>query len=132
MPQFPSTAWAEALRDALNANSAYAQAAAAWEGDFMFAVLSDDLAPQGEGVYLDLAHGLCRAARYVEHPAGVPSEFVVLGSREDWAKLLDGRVEPIQAIMDGTFKMRGNMMKAMRFARAAKEMLDTAARIPRE
>lgn len=131
MPRFPSPAWAEALQTALNANAAYVRAAAAWEGDFLFAILPDQLAPEGEGVHLDLFHGNCRSAQYVERPATVPSEFVVVGTREDWARLLDGRVEPIQAIMDGTFKLRGNMMKAMRFARAAKEMLDTAAGIPK-
>ena len=132
MPRFPSAGWADALRDALNSNPAYESAAKAWEGDFLLVLRPDAEAPEGLGVHLDLHHGRCRSATFVQDPRNVRSEFVFEGSRTDWIRLLRRELDPIQALMNGTFTLRGNMMKAMRFTRAAKEMLDTAAGIPRD
>lgn len=128
--KFPSSEWAEALRVSLNANAAYAAAAHAWEGDILFLVTKDAVAPNGEGVYLDLSQGTCRSARFVPDPTGVSSEFVYEGSRANWARLLRHEVDPVKAILDGTFRVRGNLAKLMRFTRAAKELVETAANVP--
>ena len=130
MPAFPSESWAAQFQQAINANEAYAEAAAAWEGDFILEVLDDPAAEKGPGIYLDLAHGKCREARFLPDATTVSSEFVFRGSRENWTKLMRGEVEPVKAFLDGTIKLKGNPMKAMRFARAAKELIETAARIP--
>jgi putative sterol carrier protein len=68
----------------------------------------------------------------VDDPSKVRSEFVVEGSRTSWERLLRREIDPIQGIMNGTFRLKGNMLKALRFQRAAKEMLDTAGRVPRD
>jgi len=36
----------------------------------------------------------------------------------------------VKAILDGTFRIKGNLAKAMRFTRAAKELVETAASVP--
>jgi hypothetical protein len=38
----------------------------------------------------------------------------------------------VKAILDGTFRVKGNLAKMMRFTRAAKELVETAAKIPVE
>lgn len=128
--RFPSAEWAEALRTALGANEEYRTAAAAWEGDLLLLVRGDEVAPNGEGIYLDLAHGSCRAAEYVADPRGRSTEFVYEGSRADWARLVRREIDPVKAILDGTFKVRGNLAKLMRFTRAAKALVETASRVP--
>jgi putative sterol carrier protein len=132
VPAFPSEGWAVAFRDALNANPDYAEAAKAWEGDFLLTVLPEPDYPRGLAIHLELAHGTCTSARFVTDPTQVRSEFVVESTRGNWERLLRGEIDPIQGIMSGTFRLKGNMLKAMRFQRAAKEMLDTAARVPRD
>lgn len=130
MPTFPSTEWADAYRQRLNENAAYAEAARAWEGDILLLVAPDDRAPQGEGVLLDLHHGECRAAKFVPDAGQVTAEFTYRGSRENWGRMLRREIDPVRAILDGTFKLSGNLMKAMRFQRAAKEMVETATLVP--
>lgn len=130
MPKFPSVAWAEAFQKALASNAAYREAAQAWEGDLFLRVVPDPESPNGCGVYLDLFHGECRSARFVDDASGVTSEFVYEGPRANWARLLRHEVDPVKAILDGTFKVRGNLAKALRFTRAAKELVETAAKIP--
>ncbi|HTT26487.1 MAG TPA: SCP2 sterol-binding domain-containing protein [Thermoplasmata archaeon] len=131
MPAFPSDAWAQAFREALNANPQYAEAAKAWEGDFLLTVLPEPAHPRGLAVHLELAHGRCSAAQFVPDPSSVKSEFVVEGTRASWERLLGGEIDPVQGLMNGTFRLKGNLLKAMRFTKAAKEMLDTAGRVPR-
>lgn len=128
--RFPSAPWADALRVALNENADYREAAAAWEGDLTLRVLPAVAGDPAPGVVLDLFHGACRAARFEPDSRRVDSEFVFEGTFENWRRLIAGTVDPIAGLMDGTFKLRGNVAKAMRFTRAAKELVATAAAIP--
>lgn len=127
---FPSVEWAAAYQKALNANTAYREAARAWEGDILLLVKpADPLAP-APGVHLTLAHGACQAATYHDDARSVASEFVYEGTPENWERLMKHEVDPVKAILDGTFRIRGNLAKAMRFTRAAKELVETAGTIP--
>lgn len=128
--KFPSAEWAAAYRAALNANPAYREAAAAWVGDILLLVKPADPNSPAPGVHLALAHGECSSATYLEDARAVASEFVYEGSSENWGRLLRREVDPVKALMDGTFRIRGNLVKAMRFTKAAKELVDTAAEIP--
>ncbi|MCI4350834.1 MAG: SCP2 sterol-binding domain-containing protein [Thermoplasmata archaeon] len=130
--KFLSQAWADAFKDALNANAAYREAGAAWQGEILLLVTPDPAAPKGEGIFLDLAAGSCRDAQYVPEAAERPCEFVYQGRREDWARLLRRELDPVQALFNGTFRIKGNLAKAMRFTRAAKELVETVAQVPAE
>ncbi|MFZ0830867.1 MAG: SCP2 sterol-binding domain-containing protein [Thermoplasmata archaeon] len=132
MPEFPSSEWAALFQKALNENTVYAQAAAAWEGDFMFEVLPDAQAAKGPGIYLDLSRGTCKEARFVPDSTLVSPEFVFRATRENWQRLLRHELDPVKAILGGTIKMSGNPAKIMRFVTAAKELIETAAGVSRE
>ena len=128
--KFPSAEWAAQFREAINANEAYREAAKAWEGDILFLVRSADPEARAPGVHLALAHGECSGATFHEDARSVSSEFVYEGSPENWQRLLAGQLDPVKAILDGTFRIKGNLAKAMRFTRAAKELVETAAKVP--
>ncbi|HYK92639.1 MAG TPA: SCP2 sterol-binding domain-containing protein [Thermoplasmata archaeon] len=128
--RFPSSEWATAFQAALNASAEYREAASAWEGDLLLRVLPETAGGPAPGIHLDLFHGECRSARYVEDSSRVESEFVYEGPVQNWGRLVRGQLDPVKAILDGTFKIRGNLAKAMRFTRAAKELVEVAARIP--
>ena len=129
---FPSTEWAQAYQRALNANAAYKEAAKAWVGDILLLVRPEDPNAPAPGVHLVLAHGACSAATYHADARSVASEFIYEGPPESWARLLRHEVDPVKAIMDGTFRIKGNLAKAMRFTRAAKELVETAGQVPSE
>jgi putative sterol carrier protein len=128
--QFPSEEWARAFLEAINRNPAYRQAAQAWEGDILFLVRPAATDAPAPGILLGLAHGECSSATFLPDARGVSSEFAYEGSPENWQRLLRREVDPVKAILDGTFRLRGNPAKAMRFTRAAKELVETAASIP--
>jgi len=128
--KFPSEEWAAEFRLVLNGNAAYKEAAKAWEGDILFLVRGSDPNAPAPGVHLALAHGECSAATYHADARTVSAEFVYEGTPENWKRLVAGEVDPVKAILDGTFRIKGNLAKAMRFTRAAKELVETATRIP--
>jgi len=128
--EFPSAEWALAYQKALNANGAYREAAQAWVGDILLLVRPSDEGTPAPGVLLVLAHGECSAATYFPDARAVASEFVYEGSRANWDRLMRKELDPVKAILDGTFRIRGNLAKAMRFTRAAKELVETAADLP--
>jgi len=128
--QFPSAEWAAAYRQALNDNEAYRDAAKAWVGDILLLVRPAAPDAPAPGVHLDLADGGCRAATYYADGRSVASEFVYEGTPENWARLMRHELDPVKAILDGTFKVRGNLAKLMRFTRAAKELVETASNVP--
>lgn len=128
--KFPSAEWAAAYRTALNQNEAYRSAAQAWEGDILFLVRPTDASDPAPGIHLALAHGECSAATFYPDARAVASEFVYEGTAENWARLRSGQLDPVKAILDGTFRIKGNLAKAMRFTRAAKELVETAAKVP--
>ncbi len=130
MVAFPSAEWAALFQKALNDNTAYAQAAAAWEGDLMFEVLPDAQAAKGPGIYLDLFHGQCRESRFVSDPATLNPEFVFRATRENWQRLMRHELDPVKAFLGGTIRMSGNPAKIMRFIGATKELVETAASVP--
>ncbi|MGC2289489.1 MAG: SCP2 sterol-binding domain-containing protein [Thermoplasmata archaeon] len=132
MAAFPSAEWAALFRTALNDNPVYAQAAAAWEGDILFEVLADGQAAKGPGIDLDLSRGQCREARFVADASTLSPEFVFRATRENWQRIMRREVDPVKAFLGGTIKMSGNPAKIMRFIGAAKELIDTAAGIPRD
>lgn len=132
MPPFPSDAWIEAYREALNANEAYAEAAADWEGDFLFVVNPGEAVPDGATFYVDLWHGKCREARLLGPDESVDAAYTYAGPYENWVKLIRGEIDPIKGLLTGKFRLKGSMMKVMRYTKAAKLLVETASQVPAE
>jgi putative sterol carrier protein len=128
--QFPSAEWAEALRRGLNESPAFQEAAKAWEADILFLVRDPSSEALSPGVRLQLSQGVCLAAEFLRDARGVVAEFVFEGTPANWRRLLRRELDPVRPFVDGTFKVRGNLAKALRFTRAAKELVDTASAIP--
>ena len=121
--RFPSTQWTEQLCREINSSTDYATAAKKWEGDLTLVV--EGVA----GVYLDLWHGECRDADYLDDPASRNSEFKISASLEQWTNVLQGRLDPIQGLVKRQLKLDGNLVIIMKNVKAAQELVKCAARI---
>ena len=53
----------------------------------------------------------------------VGAEFVFSGPYDNWVKVLNKELDPIQGLMAGKFKLVGNMAKVMRATKAAQELV---------
>lgn len=130
-----SKEWVEEYVKKLNANPAYKEAAATWEGDFFFVVRDDkDKKKILKAAYFDLWHGKCREAFEVEdmESSEKKPEFVFDGPLKNWIMVVKKQLDPIQGLMTGKFKLTGNMQKVMRAVKAAQELVNTATTVETE
>ncbi|RIK40656.1 MAG: hypothetical protein DCC55_14375 [Chloroflexi bacterium] len=124
--KFPGREWVDEFVAEINQSDAYANAAKMWEGDVLLVIENHS------GVYLDLWHGECRGAEYVEDPAARGAEFVISASLEKWQKVLAGKLDPVQGMMTRQIKLDGNLVKIMKNVKAAQELVRCATRVDTE
>lgn len=124
--KFPSPEWVEQFHTAINNSASYAAAAKTWEGDVSLVV------EEGPAIYLDLWHGTCRAAEYIEDPASKDAEFKITANMEKWRKVLDGKLDPVQGMVTRQIKLDGNLVKIMKNVKASQELVKCATTVPTE
>jgi putative sterol carrier protein len=130
--RFGSPEWLQALHDELNNSQAYADAAKNWEGDFYFVVDAGGPLPAPIYLYMDLWHGKSRAACVVQDKNEKTPAFVMSGPLNPWKKVVQAQLDPIQALMTGQLKLKGNMVMVMKNVKAAQEIVRACTRIDTE
>jgi putative sterol carrier protein len=128
--KFPSDEWIKELSSRLNASEAYEKSAKDWEGDFIFVVEPDDVYDSTAYLYLGLYHGKSPDAAAVASQDEREVEFVLSAPFTNWRKVIEGKLDPIQGMMTRKLKVQGNMMKVMRYPKAAKEIVTCCAQVP--
>ncbi|MFB6132054.1 MAG: SCP2 sterol-binding domain-containing protein, partial [Halanaeroarchaeum sp.] len=112
---FPTEAeeWVQAYRDQLNQSEEYAEEGEEWgvdfDGSFLFEIQPDDTY-DGDPVrlYLDLEDGTCLEASVVDDEAMVEPGFTLRASYSAWKDLIQGKLNPIEAILSGPFDLEGD------------------------
>jgi putative sterol carrier protein len=127
--RFPSDAWVKALMEELNRSAAYAEAAQTWEGDFYFIVDAGGSLTQPVILYMDLWHGKCREAFEVTDQSVKNPVFRMSAAPATWRKVLTKKLDPIQGLMTGQLKLKGNMAMVMKSVKAAKELVEATTRV---
>jgi putative sterol carrier protein len=119
---FPSHTWAKKYMEWLNASKLYEDSAKTWEGTFLYHIKPDGGATPIElGILLDLWHGKMRGYEFwVQGQPPLKSQFIYSGPEKNWLSLVDGKIDPIQGLMAGKFKLTGDMKIVMRHTTAAK------------
>lgn len=132
MAKFPSEEWIEIFMQELNANNNYEEAAKTWEGDFLFLIEPDADLKESATFYVDLWHGKCRGVAFLKPGEEKQAAFVYSGPYGNWKKLINKQIDPIQGLLTGKFRLKGDMVKVLRAVRAAKELVETAGKVPTE
>jgi putative sterol carrier protein len=127
---FPSDEWIQTMMMELNQSDAYLAAAKNWEGDIYFIIEPGGSLKENTILYMDLFHGKCRDAYLVNSNNDRPKPvFEISAPIANWKKVMTKKLDPMQAIMTGQLKIRGNMAIIMRNVRAAKELVESCTRI---
>jgi putative sterol carrier protein len=127
--KFPSEEWIKELCVRLNASQSYAQAAATWEGDQIFVILPDDNCPDTTYFYINLRHGQASDARQLHSLDEQKALFTSSAPFGTWRKVLEGRLDPIQAMFSNKIKLVGSMAAVQRTPKATYELVKVAASI---
>jgi putative sterol carrier protein len=126
---FPSAEWLEAFADKLNSDEHYAQIAKNWEGDMYFLIEPGENLSQQMVMYLDLWHGKCRSTEIVGNISQHSPAFSLKAAYPNFAKVLKGELDPMQAMLTHKLEVKGSMAVMMRnvpvvldFVRCAREV----------
>lgn len=136
---FPHEAaeWLEAYREVLNDSDDYAEEGADWgvdfDGSFVFEIRPDS-AYDGDSVYmyLDLVDGTCTETAILEDPSDREHGFALRADFTDWKALIEGELNPIEAILSGPFDLDGDRVKVMQWSGAGIAMTELAAEVDTE
>ncbi len=130
---FPSLEWLQDLEEKLNTDEKYAQIAKNWEGDMACVLEADERLSERKILYLDLWHGQCREIAELDDIAEKKPAFVLTASYTNFLRVLQGDLDPMQAMLTRKLGVKGNMAVMMRsvptvldFVRCAREVTDEA------
>ncbi len=128
--KFPSDEWIKDLCRQLNASDSYEKSAKDWEGDFIFIAEPDATLSKETYMFLGLLHGKCTGAAMIATRDERKAQFFIRAPAAVWRKVIEGKLDPIQGMMTRKLKLEGNMMKIMRYPKAAKEIVSCCAKVP--
>lgn len=121
MALYPSQAWCDEWKMAINSDPKVAEAGKKWgvgfNGNWLFEVTPGGGLEKTVYVFLEAAEGKCTSARLLEDATGFEAGFFVIGSYADFKPVVQGEADFLAAVIKGTFKLRGDMLKIMQFAR---------------
>ena len=121
MAHYPSQAWCDEWKRAMNDDPRVADTGKNWgvdfNGNWLFEITPGGGLEETAYVYLEAAAGKCADARILEDPSEEEPGFFVTGSYADFKPVVKGEADFMAAVVKGTFKLRGNMLKIMQFAR---------------
>ena len=137
--KLPSEAdeWISEYQNKLNESEDYTEAGEGWgigfNGTFLFEIQPDDTY-DGESInlFIDVEDGSCNDAYLTEDPDGEDWGFAFRGEYSNWKKLIEGELDPVEGMMDGTFDLDGDMQKVLQYSEAAVVMTESAAEIDTE
>jgi putative sterol carrier protein len=130
--RFPSNDWVVALKDEINRSDAYRDASRTWEGDFYFIINKSPGLDQDVYLYMDLWHGACRDAYEATDPTAKKPEFTLSAPLQVWQRVIEGKLDPIRALMTRQLKLTGNMMKVMKVPKSATELVNCCGKVSTE
>jgi len=128
--KFISDEWIKELSRQLNASKDYERSAKDWEGDFVFVIEPDESHPNHAYFFLGLLHGKSPDAALVASENERKADFKIRAPYGNWRRVIEGRLDPIQGMMTGKLKLQGNLLKIMRYPKAAKDLVACCSKVP--
>jgi putative sterol carrier protein len=129
---FPSQVWIEAVGDQLNQDADYARIAHAWEGDLSIVMQPSGALKEQTTLYWDLWHGKCREARILPLGEEISAGFVLTATFDVVSHVLNGTLDPVQALMTRKLHVQGNLAYMMRNIPTVIAFVRTARSVPFE
>lgn len=114
MALFPSPEWFDELKVKLNSDERYRQIASNWEGDMRFVIEANGALKETMYAYIDLWHGSCREVHIETEQESKKPAFILKAPYENFARVVKGDLDPMQALMTRKLSLTGNMAVLMR------------------
>jgi len=130
--RFTTREWLEALMHEINNSQSYQEAARTWEGDFYFIIEPDGKFQTTVAYYMDLWHGKCRQIDVLDDTSKKSPEFSIKAPLGKWRRVIEKKLDPIQGMVTRQLVLKGNLMKIMKYPKAALELVNCCTLVPTE
>jgi putative sterol carrier protein len=123
-----SPEWLAVFEGNIKADAEYRDSAKDWEGTVVLHCLAEPELGLDDDLYLfaDLWHGDCRSFRLVPKEVGEAGDHVLTGEYGKWKSVLIKDLDVVKALMQGKISLRGDLRYLLRYAKAAKRLVDIA------
>ena len=129
MAVYPSQDWCDEWKKAINADESVEKTGKTWgeefNGNWLFVINPGAGLKQTTYVYLEAAAGKCLDARIVEGSSEVDPGFIVTGWYPDYKSVVKGEADFLAGVVKGTFKIKGDMGKMVRYAKFIRAVSNT-------
>ncbi|MGC8497048.1 MAG: SCP2 sterol-binding domain-containing protein [Thermoplasmata archaeon] len=129
---FPSEEWVNEYCKRLKESPDYNKSGKGWKDPILFKMIELDSLkekPQFDSFILYLKDGICENCEVVKDPEKT-APFKLTATYSNWKKIIDGKINPTQAMLTGQMKVVGNIAVLLRYASAAIAMVKVAQSIP--
>jgi putative sterol carrier protein len=129
---FPSEEWVNEYCKRLKESPDYNKSGKGWKDPILFKMIELDSLkekPQFDSFILYLKDGICENCEVVKDPEK-SAPFKLTATYSNWKKIIDGKINPTQAMLTGQMKVVGNIAVLLRYASAAIAMVKVAQSIP--
>lgn len=135
--RFPSAAWAEAYRGAINQNALYRKAAADWDQGSVAMVCKPEPAlglSEPQAIILDLSRGECRAVTYTTDEFEIEeAAFVIEANYALWRSIIQRELDPIMAMLTSQLRLaKGHLPTLIKDVDSSKQLVLSAAGVETE
>ncbi|GGP21554.1 Fis family transcriptional regulator [Thermocladium modestius] len=128
---FPSREWVSRYCSELSASEEYNKAGKGWKDPILFKVEEEaGLSLELSAFVLNLMDGKCLSVEFPVDAAKASAPFTIQATYDNWKKVIEGKINPTQAMLMGQLKVKGNMALLLRYSTAAIAMVKAAQRVP--
>lgn len=122
-----SNEWAHLYKEKINSNNEFKNLAVSWSDSL---ILETSEEKEKVGVLLVLKNGECTLAKIADQNDYDNTTYVINAKIDVWRNLLEGKVDPVMAIMQKKLILvKGSLTNLLKYVNAAKELLKTAKQI---
>ncbi|MAT57479.1 MAG: hypothetical protein CMF23_05855 [Ignavibacteriae bacterium] len=122
-----SNEWAHLYKEKINSNNEFKNLAVSWSDSL---ILETNEEKEKVGVLLVLKNGECTLAKIADQNDYDSTTYVINAKIDVWRNLLEGKVDPVMAIMQKKLILvKGSLTNLLKYVNAAKELLKTAKQI---
>lgn len=134
---FPTEAWTQAYKDAVNANPKYKVAGKPWTHGAVAMIVEADPSiglEKDACMVLDVEGGECRGTTFSHERKDVEhAPFVVVAPYARWKLVVEGKLDPIKAMMEGKLKLtKGHLPTMLRFVESSRQLVLSATQVDTE
>ncbi|WBC07464.1 SCP2 sterol-binding domain-containing protein [Micromonospora sp. WMMA1947] len=132
MPVFPSAEWLDGYVERINSSEEFEDAARTFEADiaFVFEAESENGVAADIWCLATFGDGKCQQADYdVEQERAAGATFVIRAPYSRWKDVIQGRIDPIEGMLDGDLVVTGHLPTLLRYVRATDELVNLAAKV---